>query len=190
MIQTVSILLMTLLSMGLVCEFETEPEISFDMSLPFLPDTWQFFESKIWWHCVSNMTDYSCISAVHNGTDISNPIIQTNPDPIAVLSLGVIDQFLSDGRVVNVYYQAEGNVLKTGQSYLFGLHCSDGNMIEEFSAIITPEYRGFDILTVFFGTFLSTGFLSGLFAIGILFALVMGVILWMFKGTIKTILGK
>jgi len=72
-----------LLSVGvsaLSCDYDPDPMIASDLSLPsWVPDRFQLGESRIWWNCVSNMTNYTCLSSVHDNSE-GTPVLQVNPD--------------------------------------------------------------------------------------------------------------
>lgn len=129
---------------ALVCSYESNPYIAQDFTLPIVPDKFQFFETQIYWSCVSNLTDYGCISTIHDGNNVTAPILQVNPDAQDIQGIGRIDTFQSDGRIINPYFRVERNIIRDNVTYFFSVHCSDGVTHETFGSQIVPKYREAD----------------------------------------------
>lgn len=176
-----TILLMLLPSAAaLECQFDATPFIDTDFSIPFVPDKWQFLQDKIYWQCLSNMSEYSCVSTIQND-NANGTVVQVNPIPSDLQDVGRIDTFESDGRVATISFRAETNTIRAGQNYTFNVFCGNGTQQELFSAQVSPIYRELDApLALFAGNIKNVPFfVVAIIVISFLIALV----LWTWKHT-------
>ena len=158
---TITILAIALLSIGLLCRFDTEP--TFTSEIPFA-------ETKITWLCESAMTNYSCNSFVR----LDDETIQVNPQVEDIREFGRVTEFQSKQNLVQVNFVTEANVIRAGINYTFLVTCSDGDTVEDFNATVNPQFQTFDRaaeLVVLFkdsAPFVLTGLLVIIFVLGTL----------------------
>jgi hypothetical protein len=172
------VFLLALSSVALVCDFDSNPIIEKDFTLPFLPDDWQFAEDKIYWHCYDESIDYSCVVAVHDGNLVTDGIIQVNPDIEDIKNYGRVSTFESDGQINTVYLRAESGLIQPAKQYLVGVHCGNETNTFDYSGVITPQYRDLDA-AVGFGVAINQN--MGSLIMGIFFFVVViliGLLVW------------
>lgn len=113
------------------CYMSQNPTLS--AKIPF-----QKYSGRIDWLCYLNITQASCYTSIEKGGDI----IQVNPEPYYVESIGLVDSFKPvdsvNGSYVKVSFISK-NMLPDNP-FIFKLTCSSNNSVINLDYTVVPEY--------------------------------------------------
>jgi hypothetical protein len=104
------------------------------------------FKQRMEWFCTFPETiaanNYNCVTTIHHGSQL----LQTNPRPVEVEGVGVVNSFQEQDRLVNVFFTNKN--LARDTLYNFTVQCHPQNVsdpVGSFTRLVSPENYNQDL---------------------------------------------